>query len=81
MTCTLADTLVRDESGMHLIIRDQKTSGTMGSYKCPLESPVEDLVEKWVGEVRASLLRPGREHDRVFLNPAPPMYLVIGTFH
>ena len=65
----LLDYLEVTDAGMVLVIRDQKTSPTSGSYRCAVHESIVPLLEKWIGPWRCSLMEgKGMEHTYVFFD-------------
>lgn len=63
------DVLERGPTEMSLVIRDQKTSARIGNYKCPVPSPILELLAFWLEYVRPCALHDAAEdHDFVFFN-------------
>jgi hypothetical protein len=51
----LVDFLKVEGEALKLVIRDQKTSRTMGSYTCPLPNLLKELLLIWMDRVRAPM--------------------------
>ena len=51
---------------MAIIVRDQKTSQSIGTYKCPLVPLVHDLFEHWLHGIRPKRL--ALSHKNVFFS-------------
>jgi hypothetical protein len=58
---------MEDEEGMWILIRDQKTTPKIGTFKCLVPSPVKELLHFWISHARQKQLN-GQQHDNVFLN-------------
>jgi hypothetical protein len=73
ISCSIVSTdVLKFEGGaFKLIIRDQKTSRTMGTYICPVPDLLGKLLRIWMDHLRPVLMKEaGLEHDNVFWNMA-----------
>lgn len=54
---------------MFLVLRDQKTTRNVGTYQCPVRSPVYELMALWLRDLRPRALGTSPNlHDYVFFN-------------
>lgn len=64
-----ADFLNSDSEGLSLVIRDQKTTRTIGFHKCDIPQLLQDLIRLWLDFVRAIMVQDGTiTHESVLWN-------------
>jgi hypothetical protein len=66
LSCLSIDVLVRKGDEMYLEVRDQKTSRSVGLYRCPIPKDLSGLFNMWLDVARPIVLEGQEDHGYIF---------------